>query len=124
MAKHRGQHRYAGQLRPGESKREQAQRILRTGYATVNDLNRSYQEGYKKGHDEGTAWGMDCVYGSIMLALHRLHGFGAKRLYELVMEATRIQVEEFSTQDILDRLKDECGVEMPMVREITAGGGV
>lgn len=123
MAKHKGKHRYAGALRPQMTNKERVARIERNGI-TAADLQHSYEEGYKRGQSEGIAWGMDCLLGSLLLALHRRYGFGKGRLCDVVNDAARIQIAEFSNRDILDGLVEETGLRLTEYREMIDEGGL
>lgn len=116
MAK--GKHRYAG-VRPHRlTQREVVDRIERNGI-TREDLKFASEEGYERGKEEGVAIGMDMLYGAILITLHRLFGFGKKRLIRLVYEVTQTQIKELSNYEILEKLMKETGVSLPMLRDLT-----
>lgn len=99
------------------SQNDVVDRIQRNGI-TVKDLEYSYKEGYDTGKKEGVAVGMDSVYGSILIALHREFGFGAERLTRLVRAVTDIQIEEISSYSALETLMAETGVSLPMLQKL------
>lgn len=116
-------HRYAGANRPSMTRQERIDALYRNGI-TARDLQRSFDEGFERGRSEGVTWGMDCLLGSLLLALHRQYGFGASRLSNVVMTAAQIQIEELTNRDVLDRLVEETGLALTEYREMIDEGGV
>lgn len=98
-------------------------RMERNGI-TLEDLKKNYELGYDAGKKDGEGWAYDVAYGSVMLALRREFGFGHDRIGRVAMAAAAIQLEYLATDEMYERLKQECGVELPRMRDIIDGGGV
>lgn len=93
------------------------ERIQRNGI-TLSDLRHNFELGYKQGKEEGTAWGYDAAYGSMLIALHREFGFGYNRLARLAMATARIQTEFITNDEAFRELAAETGLSIPMMRDI------
>lgn len=92
------------------------------GRVTVEDLNREWQRGYQRGADETKRVYIRAIYTSLLLALHRRHGFGRQRLMTLVEDAERIQIEEMTTLDMICALAREADITLDEIDDITSGG--
>lgn len=98
---------------------EYISRIERNGI-TRSDLKKSYEDGYQA----GAGWAYDAAYGSVIMALRREFGFGHDRISRVAMAAAAVQIEYMTNDEMYDQLKKECGVDLPRMRDVTAGGGV
>lgn len=90
---------------------ERAKQMARNGI-TEEDLKKAYDDGYHASRKELTRFAMQMFYSAAALALHRLHGFGEKRIYRVLDAIQQTMVEEITTCDILARCKRETGVEI------------
>ena len=116
-------HRYAGQ-RPHElTVPERVARIEKKG-VQFSDLKANYDLGYRKGREDGTEYGYDVAYSSVMLALHREFGFGAERLKRLAMAAAEAQVECITTEEAFSKIVEETGLTLLQMKERINSGGV
>lgn len=116
-------HRYAG-VRPHKlSNQEVIARIQRNGI-TAKDLEREYDRGYLAGNAAGVEWGYDSSIGAVMLALHRVFGFGQKRLARLANAVAEIQIEYCTTEDTFRAVLDESGIDYPRMKDIVKNGGI
>lgn len=97
-------------------------RIERNGISLA-DLRHNFELGYKQGKEEGIAWGYDAAYGSLMIALHRVYGFGRDRLSRLAMATAEVQIECMSNDEAYRKLVAETGLSLLEMREIVENGG-
>ena len=108
-------HRYAGQRPHNPSRQELVDRICRNGI-TEADLKTWYTKGYKEGNDNGLEYGYESAYAPLMLGLHRVFGFGKKRLMRVAHAAADIQIEHITNEDVYLEL-EKLGVYLPRVRD-------
>lgn len=76
--------------------------------------NEVIEKAYLKGHDAGGKLISDNIGTNITaamcLALHQLHGFGRKRICELMDRMNEIMLETFTTADAVQRVYKEMGL--------------
>ena len=94
-----------------EQRLQRAKQMARNGI-TEDDLRKAYNDGYHASRKELTRFTMQMFYSAAALALHRLHGFGATRIYRVLDAIQQTMVEEITTCDILARCRRETGVEI------------
>ena len=84
------------------------QRIQRNGI-TVDDLERTYKTGYDEGFRLGCEHTFESLFAAACLALHELHGFGAKRclrVLNLMHEKTYYCLSRTEIiQEVYDKMK-------------------
>lgn len=72
------------------------------------------QKAYKQGHDAGGKMITDNIgtnfTAAMCLALHRMYGFGKKRLCDLMDCMNEIMLETFTTPDAVQRVYKELGL--------------
>lgn len=104
------------------STKERVDRICQNGI-TIADLKHNFELGFEKGKAEGIAWGYDAAYGSLMVALHNLYGFGKVRLGRVAMAAADVQINCMTNREAYEKLVAETGLTLPEMREIVENGG-
>ena len=76
--------------------------------------NEVIEKAYLKGHDAGGKLISDNIgtnfTAAMCLALHQLHGFGRKRICELMERMNEIMLETFTTADAVQRVYKEMGL--------------
>lgn len=79
---------------------ERAMRLGKNGI-TEQDLREAYDRGRTDGIRESTkaSW---IIYAGVCRALHRLHGFGAKRLIRVMELANEIMTSEFTSEEMVE----------------------
>ncbi len=85
---------------------------------TEEDVNRAREEGYKQGQLDTARYYMKMFYAAAGLAVHRLFGFGQTRIFRLLVEMHRVMSEEICTDDIIQRLEDETGLNVNLDDEL------
>ena len=99
-----------------ETQQEIADRLLRTGEITLSDLERARKEGYEQGQRDGvnacSDFQLPYFFGAMGCALHKLHGFGSKRIGDVYNEASRIMQDEITAIDMIKRCERETGLDV------------
>jgi hypothetical protein len=108
-------HRYAGQRPRVLSQQDIIDRICRNGI-TEKDLEAYYKRGVREGREMGLEYGYESAYAPLMLALHRLYGFGQSRLMRVAEMAAEIQIEHLTNEDTYKEL-EKLDVYLPRVRD-------
>lgn len=94
--------------REAQRRVERALMLGRNGI-TERDLQEAYERGKTDGIRESTkaSW---IIYAGLCRALHRLHGFGAKRLVRIMELANSIMIEDFTSEDAVENAYRETKV--------------
>lgn len=79
---------------------------------TAEDLQREYERGKNESITDMTEFAMKMIYCGFALALKREFGFGRERVLRTLRAADQIILEELTTQDIVDRVSRELGIEV------------
>lgn len=79
---------------------------------TVEDLQREYERGRNESITEMSDFAMKMIYCGFALALKREFKFGSERVLRTLRAADQIILEELTTQDIIDRVSRELGIEV------------
>lgn len=79
---------------------------------TVDDLKREYERGRNKSITEMSDFAMKMIYCGFALALKREFKFGPERVLRTLRAADQIILEELTTEDIIDRVSRELGIEV------------
>jgi hypothetical protein len=99
-----------------ETQQEIADRLLRTGEITLNDLKQARKEAYEQGKKDGirhcTDFQLPYFFASVGCALHNIHGFAGRRIAAIYNEAALIMMEEITAQDMVNRCKWETGLDV------------
>lgn len=92
-------------------KRAAMEKIARNGI-TVDDLKREYERGRNESITEMSDFAMKMIYCGFALALKREFKFGPERVLRTLRAADQIILEELTTDDIIDRVSRELGIEV------------
>jgi hypothetical protein len=92
-------------------KRAAMEKIARNGI-TVDDLKREYERGRNESITEMSDFAMKMIYCGFALALKREFKFGPERVLRTLRAADQIILEELTTEDIIDRVSRELGIEV------------
>ena len=79
---------------------------------TVKDLEREYKRGRTEVLNDASDFAIKMIYCGFALALKREFGFGRERILKAIKAADWIIAEEFTTEDIIDRVSRELGIEI------------
>lgn len=79
---------------------------------TADDLRREYERGKNESIADMTDFAMKMIYCGFALALKREFKFGPERVLRTLRAADQIILEELTTQDIIDRVSRELGIEV------------
>lgn len=93
--------------------RQDIDRMMRTGI-TERDIEENRKAGYAAGWK--TQFFLSSCYASVAIVLHTLHSWDAAEIEAFLERISEIQDEEISATDIIERAKEEAGVD---VSEIT-----
>ena len=91
---------------------EQKREALFKNGITDKDLKKSYEDGYAQARKELTGFTMRMFYCATGCALHEIHHFGQDRIVRVLDRIQEIMTEEICTQDIIERLKRETGLDI------------
>ena len=95
--------------RSTRKERQDIERMTRTGI-TERDLEENRKAGYAAGRR--SIFYLSSCYASVALVLKSLHGWGAVEIEQFLERVTEIQDEEISASDIVERAKEEAGVDV------------
>lgn len=79
---------------------------------TAADLQREYERGRNESVTEVSDFAMKMIYCGFALALKREFKFGPERVLRTLRAADQIILEELTTEDIIDRVSRELGIEV------------
>lgn len=79
---------------------------------TAEDLEREYKRGRSESIDAMSDFAIKMIYCGFALALKREFGFGRERILRTIKAADWLIAEEFTTEDIIDRVSRELGIEV------------
>lgn len=79
---------------------------------TADDLRKAYEQGKNESIAQMSEFAMKMIYCGFALALKREFKFGAERVLRTLRAADQIILEELTTDDIIDRVSKELGIEM------------
>lgn len=98
-----------------EKRIETTKRLMQQGISP-KDLEDSYNRGVEDGRKEYVSrlapYQMKFFYSAAGIAAHDLFGFGETRIIRLLDRIQEIMTEEISTGDIIERLKQETGLDI------------
>ena len=95
-----------------EGQRDIANRWLKTGKITLEDVERARREGQMEGARIALDYYLPMYLASTACALHDLHGFAKSRLTDIYSRSAEVQMEEITIQDTVDRCKRETGLDV------------
>lgn len=79
---------------------------------TPDDLKKSFDEGYAAGFGDAAPSTFKTIYAAICLALHEMHGFGAKRCLDTLKCVDRIVIEQLTSAEAIQAVYDQIGLEL------------
>ena len=87
---------------------------------TLADLQAAYTKGFEAGFEQGREEGFmqasthttRCLFGAMLIAAHKLYGFGQERCIRLLNLTYQTTLETFTTMEMAQRAFDEVGVEI------------
>lgn len=94
--------------------RQDIERMTRTGI-TERDLKDNREAGYAAGRH--SQFFLSSCYASVVLVLKSLHGFERGEIEAFLDRITEIQDEEISAVDIIERAKEEAGVDVSEIAQ-------
>lgn len=86
-------------------------RLMQQGISP-DDLKKEYDKGLEAGYDLAATQSIKMVYAAVCLALRKMHGFGKQRCRDVLREIDRTIIFELSSQDLIDRVYEEMGLEL------------
>lgn len=98
-------------VRRDAAKQAAIERLSRNGI-TPKDLENEYRRGYDDARKDLTSFTMRMFYCAIGLATHELYGHGETRIIRTLDRVQEIMTEEICTADIMQRLKQETGIDI------------
>lgn len=79
---------------------------------TLEELKRAEDDGYDRGVKVGIENTMRTCYAAICLALHELHGFGAKRCKDVLNSVDEKVVMALTSEETIQEVYDQMGLEI------------
>ncbi len=104
--------RYAEYIARRDAARNAKKAQLERNGITVDDLKRAYEQGKNESITQMSEFAMKMIYCGFALALKREFKFGPERVLRTLRAADQIILEELTTEDIIDRVSKELGIEM------------
>lgn len=95
-----------------ETQEARVKRILETGLATAGDLKREYDLGYDAALKSTGEFLVPFVFAAMCCALKETYKFGRERIIRGVNATIRTMNEEITVEDMLQRCKDETGIDI------------
>lgn len=84
---------------------------------TVEDLDREYARGRNESVSDVTEFATKMIYCGFALALKREFKFGHDRVLRALRVADQIILEELTTEDIINRVSQELGINVRFAGE-------
>ncbi len=103
---------YAKYIEKREAAKKAAMAKLERNGITAADLQREYERGRNESVTEVSDFAMKMIYCGFALALKREFKFGPERVLRTLHAADQIILEELTTEDIIDRVSRELGIEV------------
>ena len=91
-------------------------RMQKTGI-TERDLAIEREEGYRDGRNE--PFFLSSCYAAVAIVLHNQHGCGPEEIESFLYRIAEITDEEISVEDIVERARQEAGVDVSEMATIT-----
>lgn len=104
--------RYAEYIARRDAARNAKKAQLERNGITADDLKRAYEQGKNESITQMSEFAMKMIYCGFALALKREFKFGPERVLRTLRAADQIILEELTTEDIIDRVSKELGIEM------------
>lgn len=82
---------------------EAVARIERNGI-TLDDLERNFDKGVRQGYAQGAEHSLKACYAAVCLALHELHGFGAKRCMDVLRAMDEKILYALTSDDLVEQV--------------------
>ena len=79
---------------------------------TVADLEKEYKTGYDKGFSDGARPMYMAMMAAIALSLKELHGFGKKRIVDMLRKVDETIIYSLASMDLIDEALEKTGVEI------------
>ena len=87
------------------------ERIAQHGI-TPKDLQKAEEKAWRAGYMTASTALVKGLYAAMMLSLHELHGFGHKRLTEVLRKADDYLVTVIDSQELIDKVWDDMGIDI------------
>lgn len=87
------------------------QRIQRNGI-TMDDLKENFDMGYNAGFKDSTTNVIKTAYAAICLALHELHGFGAKRCMDVLNLVDQKIIYSLTSDEAIEEVWNKVGLKI------------
>lgn len=94
-----------------DQRRRQKENWSKNGI-TEADLKAEYQRGYASARKDLVDFAMSSFYASIAIALHRRHGFDEDQITDVLDDVQQIMTEEITVHDLVNRCREETGLEI------------
>lgn len=79
---------------------------------TQEDLKAEYERGYASARRDLTVFYIHMFYSAIAISLHKLFGFGEKRIVRVLQDVQETMAWEICTDDIIERCREETGIDI------------
>lgn len=66
----------------------------------------------RKGCESSAKFNIYLTMGSVLMALHELHGFGNKRLNRIIDKVMEIEFNTISPSELLDEVQKKTGIDL------------
>lgn len=93
----------------GKTREQLAQRLVKNGI-TGRDLEAEYKRGFEDGFNQAIPATYKTIYAAVLIALHRLHGFGRARGVRVLREVDRQVVGYLTTPEAIEAAFKETGI--------------
>ncbi|MBE5774627.1 MAG: hypothetical protein E7337_11950 [Clostridiales bacterium] len=96
--------------------RQDVERMTRTGI-TERDLQANREAGYAAGRN--SRFFLSACFATVALTLHQMHEWGSVRIEQFLDRIQETMDDEISTADIIERAKEEAGVDVSDIATTT-----
>lgn len=79
---------------------------------TAADYKKAYEDGYKQGVEDAGRMGCRSIYAAILIVLHEEHGFGKKRLINVLRKIDEKVQTCLAHLELIDEAFEKTGVEL------------
>ena len=104
--------RYAEMIIAREKARKGYLTKIEQNGITVADLEKEYKTGYDKGFSDGARPMYMAMMAAIALSLKELHGFGKKRIVDVLRKVDETIIYSLTSMDLIDEALEKTGLEI------------
>ncbi len=93
------------------TREERKAELIKNGI-TTKDLEKAFEDGYKKGYHESNFPVVKTIYACICLVLHQLYGFGGKRCVNVLKALDDAFINQLTSEEAINEALEKANVKL------------